>query len=160
MTPWAKEKLARRVIQELEPHASSAWFTPQAIVALPEFNCSEEMALEVFADLIKRKLLVSAPFSGTVTDANGNQQNVFVSAWRVNDAKRKEAKQFIHNGGLWYMYVSPTIKWFWGISRARILIILTFILAAFAAGFLSEAGKSVWDLAKWWESPITIETSK
>ncbi len=142
MTPWAKEKLAREVIKELEPHAPGAWFTPQAIVALPKFNCSEEMALEVFAEIIKRKLLVSAPFSGTVTDSKGNQKNVFVSAWSVDDAKRKEAKQFIHNGGLWYMYVSPTINRFWGISRARILIVLTFVIAAFAGGFLSEAGKN------------------
>lgn len=149
MTPWEKEKLARAVIAELEPHASGAWFTPQAIVALPKFECSEEMALEVFADLIKRKMLVSAPFSGVISDNIGKPMGVHVSAWSVNDDQRKEIKKFIHDGGLWHMYVSPTVKWFWGISRARLLIILTFAVAAFAGGFLSEAGKSVWDRVKW-----------
>lgn len=149
MKPWEKEKLARAVMEELEPHASGAWFTPQAIVALDKFKCSEEMALEVFADLIKRKMLVSAPFTIPVSDKKGQKIGVFVSAWSVNDDKRKEIKRFIHDGGLWHMYVSPTVKWFWGFSRYRFLIILTFALAAFFGGALSEAGKSFWALIKW-----------
>jgi hypothetical protein len=149
MTPWQKEKLAREVIAELEPHASGAWFTPQAIVVLPKFKCSEEMALEVFADLIKRKMLVSAPFTVPIEDKAGKLSGVFVSAWSVNDDQRREIKAFIHEGGIWHMYISPTVKWFWGISRARLLIILTFAIAAFAGGFLSEAGKSAWDRIKW-----------
>jgi hypothetical protein len=146
MTPWEKEKLARTVMEELEPHTSGAWFTPQAIVALPKFQCSEEMALEVFADLIKRKMLVSRPFPAI--DPR-NQTPVLVSAWSVNNDQRKEIKKFIHDGGFWHMYVSPTVNWFWGISRSRLLIILTFALAAFSGGFLSECGKSMWDLVKW-----------
>ena len=157
MTPWEKEKLARAVMEELECHASGAWFTPQAIVELDQFKCSEEMALEVFADLIKRKMLLSAPFTVLVTREEGKKIRLFVSAWRVNDDQRKEIKKFIHDGGLWHMYISPTVKWFWGISRYRFLIVLTFAIAAFASGFLSEFGKSVWELVKWDTPPAHSE---
>ncbi len=146
MTPWEKEKLARAVMEELEPHASGAWFTIQAIIALDKFKCSEEMALEVFADLVKRKMLVSRSFLADLPQQKGK---VFVSAWGVNDETRRDIKKFIHDGGVWHMYVSPTVTWFWGISRARLLVILTFAIAAFAGGFLSEAGKGAWDRTKW-----------
>lgn len=151
MTPWKKEKLARAVMEELEPHASGAWFTPQAIVRLEKFNCTEDMALMVFADLVKRRMLVSSPFQALAPSRDGQLQRVYVSAWSVSDEKRREIRDFIHNGGIWHMYVTPTIKWFWGISRYRLLVVASFCLAALVGGFLSEAGKSFWGKVKWWE---------
>lgn len=156
MTPWEKEKLARAVMEELEPHASGAWFTPQTFVEHPDFKCSEEAALEVFADLVKRNMLVSTPFHLPISETSEQakpQKVMFVSAWGVNEDKRRDIKEFIHNGGLWYMYVSPTVKWFWGISRYRFLVILTFSIAAFAGGFLSEFGKDAWQSLRWWDIP-------
>lgn len=149
MTPWNKELLARAVMEELAPHPSGSWFTPQAIVNLEKFGCTEEMALEVFADLIKRSMLISSPFTVPIPGPKGVENNIYVSAWRVNDKMRDQISTFIHAGGLWNIYLSPTIKWFWGISRSRLLIIFTFIVAAFSGGFLAEAGSSVWELVKW-----------
>ena len=145
MTPWEKEKVARRVLIELDRHPSDSWFTPQAIVAIPEFECDDAKALAVFSDLIERDMLVSAPMAVPF-----NGQNIFVSAWKVNDANRVEIDEFKNNGGFWHLYIIPTIKWFWGISRYRLLVIITFIIAAFCGGFFGEAGSNAWGgVAKW-----------